>query len=156
MFWKVSFPLSWRCVYRESPYESVTKCWHISEKFKTFFSSSKKYIFFSNLRFFLGYSFDLKLYEFSIYDVFRAIPTLLHNFWERWKKNTVKNPPLLPFKKNFAIYRVLRNKCVYIGLVYINYRVARRRRKFLRCIYRVLLKILGVYIGFFEKNVYIL
>ena len=38
---------------------------------KIFSSSSKKY-FFSELRFFFGYSFDVKLSDLLIYDVFRA------------------------------------------------------------------------------------
>ena len=39
-----------------------------------FFSTPKKNrIFFSELRNFLGYSFDVKNYVLSIYDVFRAI-----------------------------------------------------------------------------------
>ena len=34
-------------------------------------------IFFSELDFFSGYSFDVKIHDLSIYEVFRAIPELL-------------------------------------------------------------------------------
>ena len=33
-------------------------------------------------QFFLGYSFDVKIRDLSIYEVFRAFPALLHGFWE--------------------------------------------------------------------------
>ena len=42
-----------------------------SEKFSNFFELGKE-IFFSELRFFFGYSFDVKFSDLSIYDVFRA------------------------------------------------------------------------------------
>ena len=47
---------------------------------KVFFRSLIFFYFFSELRNNFGYSFDAKLPELSIYDVFRAIPALLRGF----------------------------------------------------------------------------
>ena len=47
------------------------------QKFPEFFWTRKKKLFFSELRNFLGYSFDVKIYNLSIYDVFRAFWALL-------------------------------------------------------------------------------
>ena len=40
-------------------------------------------IFFSELDFFFGYSFDVKIHDLSIYEVFRAIPELLRGLIDR-------------------------------------------------------------------------
>ena len=46
------------------------------------FFDLKKIIFFSELKKKVGYSFDVKFYDLSIYEHFRAIPALLGRFWE--------------------------------------------------------------------------
>ena len=45
-----------------------------------FFSVSKIY-FWGDLKKKVGYSFDVKLYDLSIYEHFRAIPALQRRFW---------------------------------------------------------------------------
>ena len=47
-----------------------------------FFLGPKKIL--SELRKFLGYSFDAENWDLSIYEVFRAIPALFHRFWSRY------------------------------------------------------------------------
>ena len=55
--------------------------------FRTFFSKKffrfRKKIFFFGAGFFFGYSFDVKIHDLSIYEVFRAIPELLRGLIDR-------------------------------------------------------------------------
>ena len=49
----------------------------------------------------LGYSFDVKIYGLSMYDVFRTIPALLHGFWTSLVFTKVQKPALnMNFNEN--------------------------------------------------------
>ena len=57
--------------------------------------------FSSELEKMLGYSFDVKIYGLSMYDVFRTIPALLHGFWTSLVFTKVQKPALnMNFNEN--------------------------------------------------------
>ena len=56
--------------------------------FSNFFFDLEKINHFSDLKLFLGYSFDVKFHDISIYEVSRAIPALLRVEYRRTKKVT--------------------------------------------------------------------
>ena len=68
-----------------------------SKIFFGFFLLSQKNNIFSELKKKLKYSFDVKNWELSIYEVFRAIPTLCRdvgaNIWHQKFKNQVDSAP---------------------------------------------------------------
>ena len=73
---------------------------------KSFFGSEKKY-FFSELDFFFGYSFDVKIHDLSIYEVFRAIPELLRGLIDRRVAGCRK--------KSVKILKITGSSCRVIG-----------------------------------------
>ena len=65
-------------------FEKVSQIFgHISENLRFFFYDRKKIII--GVRFFLDMYSDSEFHDLSNGAIFRAIPTLLHNFWERSK-----------------------------------------------------------------------
>ena len=74
-------------------------------KFSENFFEIEKNILFSELQNFLGYSFDAEKSELSIGDVFRAIQTLLHTFWELFLKFSLFFNKVV--KKTVSVFQIL-------------------------------------------------
>ena len=62
---------------------------------ENFFFDEPEKIVFGELRFFLEYSFDVKIHDLSIGCIFRAIPALFHGVYLVYIKNIKMSPQLL-------------------------------------------------------------
>ena len=59
------------------------------KKFQLFVFRSRKNIYFFGVEIFFEIYIDAEICPLSIYEVFRAIPTILREFWDVFLKNTV-------------------------------------------------------------------